>query len=38
VAGSWEDDNKSSVSIKDREFLDCLIDYQFLKKDCVSWS
>jgi hypothetical protein len=35
MAGSSEHGNEPSGSIKDREFLDYLINYQHLKKDCA---
>jgi hypothetical protein len=38
LAGSCEHCNGSSGSIKVREFLDYLSDYQLLKKDSALWS
>jgi hypothetical protein len=37
VAGLCENGNELSGSIKSREFLDYLSDYQLLKKDSVPW-
>jgi len=37
VAGCYERDNEPSGSTKGREFLDQVIDYQFLKNS-VPWS
>jgi hypothetical protein len=37
VVGSCECSNELSCSIKGREFLDQLSNYQFLKSDDVSW-
>jgi hypothetical protein len=38
LVGCCENSNKRSDSIKDREFLDLLYDYQFLKKDSTPFS
>jgi len=38
VAGSCEDGNESSGSIKGGQFLDLLFDYQLFKKGSASWS
>jgi len=37
VAGSFEQDRKPSGCVKDRNVLDLLTYYQFLKKDPALW-
>jgi hypothetical protein len=37
VAAYRESGNKSSGSMKGREYLEQLSDYQLLKKDTVTW-
>jgi hypothetical protein len=38
MTGSFEHGNKPSDSIKGREFLDQLSDYQLLKKVSAQWN
>jgi len=38
VVSSCENGNETSGSIKGREFLEHLSDYQLLKKDSAPWS
>jgi hypothetical protein len=38
VAGSYEHGNEPSRSIKGGEFLDCVSDYQLVKRASAPWS